>query len=61
MIRRRSSRSRRGVRPDPVERALSVLRATVCVAELFGGPGLLVIPRSLGGGFQPVVSQRLVF
>jgi len=61
MTRRRSSISRRSVRPDPVEWALLTLCATVYMVEVFGGVDLLAMPLSIGGGLQLVVSQWLVF
>lgn len=67
MTRRRSTTSRRGVRPGSAERALFILCATVYVAEVTGGVGLLVmslwtavILLSMVGEFQPDLSQRLV-
>lgn len=67
MTRRRSPTSRRNVRLDTVERALSIPCSTVYVANIFGGIGLsamslpaAVIPLSMGGEFQLVLSQRLV-
>ena len=68
MARRSSSRSRRAVRLDPVERLLFILGATVYVVGLFGGIGLLAMPTTtavvllgVGGGMQLFVNLRLQF
>jgi len=61
MTRRRSSTSGRGVLLDPVQRALFILCATIYVVGVFRGIGLLAMPPSMGGGLQPVLSQRLAF
>lgn len=68
MARRTSSRSRRSVRLEPVERLLFILGATVYVVGVFGGIGLLAMPMStavvllaVGGGLQLFVNLRLQF
>lgn len=68
MTRRRSTRSRKSLRLQPIERLLFILSATVYVVGLFGGVGLLAMPVStavvllaVGGGLQLAVTLSMLF
>jgi cytochrome c oxidase subunit IV len=68
MVRRRSSRAKRAVKLQPVERMLFVVSATLYLVGLFGWIGLLAMPvdtavtmLAIGGGIQIALTLRTVF